>query len=252
MQDLTSPSDLIALSWENFVAHIRSYSEFAVWVIAVGFVQFLVTTVLRSIIDDKAVFLAMYFLTTLPISLVIAVVAGGLIDFTANAVRKKQVDVRRSLGVGVHHLISLLWISLLSFLAVLGGAFLLIIPMFIFYVWFKFAKYALFVDGIRGIGAMQASKALTSGQWWPVTWRIAIPTVFFGVAGYFFALVLYLVIGSLAGDPRMFFGTPVSIWNVSTTQLLVTTVVPQLIGAFTAALILGSETILYFDLRKAS
>jgi hypothetical protein len=207
---------------------------------------------MRSIIDEKAVFIALYFLATLPISLVIAVIAGGLVDFTANALRKKRVDVRESLGAGAHHLISFLWISLLSFLTVLGGAFLLVIPMFIFYIWFKFAKYGLFVDGVRGTGALRASKTLVNGRWWPVMWRIAIPTVFFGVAGYFVTLLLYLVIGSVLGDPRMFFGPPVSIWSLSTSQLFVTTVIPQTITTFLAVLVIGSELILFLDLREGS
>lgn len=250
MKDLIAPSDLVALAWDNVVRNLRGYAEFAVWIAALSLLQVIITTFLRDSVADKSTYTMLYFLATLPTSAVVMVLFGGMIDYTASAVRDRHTDLRSSLSVGLHHFFSLIWIAILLSLVTIGGFLLFVIPMFIFYVWFKFSYYYLFIDGIKGTGALRSSKELVAGRWWQVLLRLVVPTVFFGVAIYFVTMLIYLVIGSVLGDPRMFFGSPASVWNVSTSQIVVTMIVPQVIGTFGAALVLSADLILFFDLRK--
>lgn len=81
-----------------------------------------------------------------------------------------------------------LWVSILTGLIILGGMILLIIPGLIFSIWYFFSIYVFGVDGVRGYAALQKSKDLVQGRFWPVVWRIL-------VANFFYGLVLVVLVG---------------------------------------------------------
>ena len=80
------------------------------------------------------------------------------------------------------------WVSLLTGLIIFGGMILLIVPGLIFSVWYFFSIYAFGIDGVRGYSALQKSKDLVQGRFWPVVWRVIVANVFYG-------LVLVVLIG---------------------------------------------------------
>ena len=60
----------------------------------------------------------------------------------------------------IPHVIPLVFVSLLSSLAIMGGMTLLIVPGFLATLWFAFAQIATVLDGKRGMKALTYSKAL--------------------------------------------------------------------------------------------
>jgi len=77
-------------------------------------------------------------------------------------------------------ILTYLLVAILAGLAILGGFILLIIPGFIFAVWFSFSTFTLVLENKRGVEALKASKALVAGR-------------FGAVFGRFFLLVLSLI-----------------------------------------------------------
>lgn len=71
-------------------------------------------------------------------------------------------------------LLPYLLISILTGIIVMGGFMLLIIPGIIFAVWFSLAPFVLVDEGLRGMNALERSRALISGRWWGVLGRVVV------------------------------------------------------------------------------
>lgn len=113
---------------------------------------------------------------------------------------KQSGTIKELLQLGWSHMGSLLWVTVLVSLVVLGGYILLIIPGVIFSVWFIFATYVYIFEGIKGTAALKRSKQLVQGYWWPVLGRI----ILVGIASW--ALVSFIkFIGPIL---NMFFVAP--------------------------------------------
>ena len=76
-----------------------------------------------------------------------------------------------------------LWIGIISYLAVMVGMVLLIIPGIWLAIAISFAAYYLYEDNIRGVAALKASMALVKGRWWSVFWRFFATSFVIGL-GY--------------------------------------------------------------------
>lgn len=84
--------------------------------------------------------------------------------------------------------LSLVWVYLVVFLAVIGGYFVFIIPGILLGVWAFFAVYARAVDGHRGLRALQESRRLFKGRFFEVFGKI------FGFGLISFAVVFGLLL----------------------------------------------------------
>jgi len=113
-------------------------------------------------------------LATVWAAVLMIMATGGLL---VGASKPLPLLVKESLG----KLTSALWVYLLVAAAVVGGFFLLLVPAFIFAVWFAFAGFRIIFENERGRAALRASRALARGRFWPVLWRLAAPTVTFSL-----------------------------------------------------------------------
>lgn len=250
MPQLMGATDLISRSWENFRRNGSQYAEFVVWIVVLTLVQWTLDVSLKAIIADKYLRLSVYIMASVPAGLGFAGVAAAMIDYTARSVQKRKASVRDSIHAGFHKLLPFVWVSILLSAAVGLGFLLFVIPALIFYVWYKFSTYAMVVEDARGFGALGASKAVVDGRWWAVMWRTVVPVVFFSMAASFVTAIVYLVIGSVLGDPRLFFGSVADYDQLSNAHTLITAVVPQVVDGFALALLLGADITLWLDLKK--
>ena len=53
---------------------------------------------------------------------------------------------------------------------------LLIIPGIVVSVYYIFVAWVFIMEGLKNKAAMRRSKELVKGQWWPVFWKIFLPT----------------------------------------------------------------------------
>lgn len=250
-QPLIGPGDLISQSWQNLRRNIRAYAEFLVWIGLLSVVQWAIWVATRALIPENVLRSAVLALLTLPVALVLATLTAAMIDATARAVQKKPVDVRASMSTGVHKLIPFIWVSFLSSAATLLGFVFLVIPGLIFLVWYRFSQNFVVVDDVRGIAAMGASRKLVAGRWWAALVRIALPALFFYVAASFVTALAYLLIGSLLGDPGVFFGQA-DVNDLSNTHTLITSVIPQIVNGIALPLFLGADILLWLDLKRTA
>jgi hypothetical protein len=94
-----------------------------------------------------------------------------------------QVDIDASYKWGFARFGSVLLISILVGLAVLGGFILLIIPGIIFLVMFSVAIPALVVENLRGTDAMSRSWNLVKGHFWHALGLIIVAGIITAVVG---------------------------------------------------------------------
>jgi hypothetical protein len=83
-------------------------------------------------------------------------------------------DIMQAYSLSYKMTSSRVWISILGSLIVMGGVLLFIIPGIIFAMWYFAAEFLLFTDGLTGMNALRASKALVTGRTWGVFWRLSI------------------------------------------------------------------------------
>ncbi|HJV33052.1 MAG TPA: hypothetical protein VJ694_03425 [Patescibacteria group bacterium] len=249
---LIAPGDIIVESWLNFRKNVKTYAEFVVWVALLSVVQWAFSAILKTAVDDRFMRLTILALVSLPILFLVAVLTTSMMDFTAKTLRGKKTDLKEMLSVGIHKVFPVIWVTVLVGLMYLLGLILLVIPMFVFLVWYRFSQAFVVVDDVRGGAAMAASKKLSSGRWWAVFARIAVPGLFFYVAAAFATALAYLLFGAALGDPGLFFGNQPDIGELSNTHTLITSVVPNIINAFALPLFMGADLILWFDLKRTA
>jgi hypothetical protein len=75
-------------------------------------------------------------------------------------------------------ILPVIWVMILSFLFIMGGLLLLIIPGIILALSFIFGMQAVVLDGDRGIAALQRSRFYVRGRWWKVFWRLLFLVLF--------------------------------------------------------------------------
>lgn len=131
-----------------------------------------------------AVFIAS-LIFTLWISIALAQTTKALLN---NEPVKKFQEV---LSANSKYIGSVIWVSILVALIVIGGTLLLIVPGVIFSIWYAFAFYAVIFENKTGGGALQASKNMVAGRWWEIVWRIAGPAFFFSLLVLFAQWILY-------------------------------------------------------------
>lgn len=88
---------------------------------------------------------------------------------------------------------SYIWISILTTIFVLLWALLLIIPGIIFSVFYSFAVYAFFFEGLKGIAAIKRSIALVKNYWWAVFGRFVVIAIVLYVVIMFVSIPMYVV-----------------------------------------------------------
>lgn len=99
------------------------------------------------------------------------------------------------------------WASVLQGLVTLGGFLLFIIPGFVFMVWFAYAQQAVVADGKRGLEALAASRDLSRGRFFTVTWYLFVGP-FLVMLAYLAALALFVVAMSAATNADLFGSQP--------------------------------------------
>lgn len=95
---------------------------------------------------------------------------------------------------------SYLWLTILTGILILLWALLLIIPGIIFSIFYSFAVYAFFFEGLTGMKAIRRSISLVKNYWWAVFGRFIV----IGIALYIFTMIISIPL-HLVSDKSIFF-----------------------------------------------
>lgn len=180
----------------------------------------------------------------MPVLVVVATLMSllaGFFGFAAITVAVSDIclgnrpSVGRSLSKPFGKLIGRMMVTgLLQWLILLVGLILLVIPFFVFAIWFMFAQAIVVLEGRSGRDALKRSKALGSGYYWRNT----------GVMGLVFvvAVVIVMLLGGVMGLVGALFSTGIDHWWFRTLQAAI-----QM--GFVVPLMFVAVTLTYYDLR---
>ncbi len=236
--------EILSAAFNMYKANIAKLAVIvAVVVVPLSFVSALLSSVVfapgttrivvlgepADVVDSRGIF--MFLLVAAigaAISVIIwAVLEAAILRAAAQATIGDPVDTEASYRYGFKRLGSVILVSLLVGLAVLGGLILLIIPGLIFAVFLSVSIPALVVENRRGTDAMSRSWNLVKGHFWHAVGVIVVAGLITGVIGS--------VIGSIGG----------SAWIVRWIFTAIATVITAPFSALVSVL-------LYLDLRARS
>ena len=99
---------------------------------------------------------------------------------------------------------SYIWLGVLTTIFVLLWTLLLIIPGIIFSVFYSFAVYAFFFEGLKGMAAIRRSVSLVKNYWWAVFGRFIV----IAIALWIFTIIISIPV-YFTDNKSIFF----SFWN---------------------------------------
>jgi hypothetical protein len=156
--------------------------------------------------------------------------AGVALRIFSEAAFGRAVPAREALRFGRQRFGALLWLGILSGLITAAGIFALILPGIYLIVAFAVAAPVLVIEGHRGIVALQRSRELIKGRWWP-TLGALLPTMVLVGAG---ALVVETTLRTSGG-----------VSGFALTQAVGVVVLQALLVPLATA----TSVAIYFDLR---
>ncbi|MBI2475502.1 hypothetical protein HYV69_03705 [Candidatus Uhrbacteria bacterium] len=114
----------------------------------------------------------------------------------SKAILSNQTNEIKKIGQTAKSLIQpVLTVALLQILMLIGGVLLIIVPSFIFMVWFCFAQLNVIFDGKRGIDALQTSRELVKGKFWKVFLLVFGGTF---ILFFIYSVILSILMGVIA------------------------------------------------------
>lgn len=139
----------------------------------------------------------------------------------------------------VRIVIPALVVGVLTFLCVLGGLALVVIPGIIFSIWFYFSVYTAILDSKTGTSALRFSKMLIHERWWEVLWLL-------------FSTTFLIVIGTMVlfGGIRFLISMLQNITGIQTSLAIFGIVLTSVADVLITPITVGVSTILYNELKK--
>ncbi|HSJ51449.1 MAG TPA: hypothetical protein VLA90_09215 [Actinomycetota bacterium] len=112
-----------------------------------------------------------------------ALVTGAITRAAAGTFLGRDLDVRESYTYGLSRFWSIVWVGVLSALAIAAGFIALVIPGFFVLTRLTCALPALVIEGRRGTTALSRSWNLVAGRGWPVFGTIIVAGLLTGIVG---------------------------------------------------------------------
>lgn len=221
--------------WKTFLGVVLIPSVFGTLVIALFFVLglFSLPSLIQEFEFSKMIWLILAgFVVTL--FLIIIQLWGQTAILCAVVGYQEKIGLKEAYRRGWKKIGPILGLSLLYGLVALGGFSLLIIPLFIFMVWFSFGTLIVIAGDERGLKALLKSREYVRGHWWSVVGRMMMPGLLF--------LGLYMGIGA--------FQILVEILIKSDSISLILSLLSGLVGFLVAPLVLTYQFILYEHLKR--
>jgi hypothetical protein len=162
---LISASDIIKQSVDLYKANFKLFLHYALLLlvpsvlITISSVSFPLFASMTSIGVGMLLFVLLLVISGLATLLFTTAFMKVIVARYENT---EAVQMGQNIKDSMSLMLPVIWVSILTSLAVMGGFILLIIPGIIFAIWFSFGFYATVLDGKRGADALKYSKSLLS------------------------------------------------------------------------------------------
>ncbi len=182
---MTPALDILRRSWDLYRTNGPLIVGYAAWLLLTA-----AAFVLTSFVGNETARGSLLFVVQVA-DLALWMWVGIVVTrITLDAVAGRKPDTLALPGEASALLWPFAWASVLQGLVTLGGFLLFIIPGFVFMVWFAYAQQAVVVDGKRGLDSLAASRDLSRGRFFRVTWYLFV--------GPFLVMLAYLLVLTLA------------------------------------------------------
>jgi hypothetical protein len=247
---LPTASDLIVEAWLNGRRHWPTYLEFTVLYLIVGAAQWGVAVAARLTTTAGAWYAVMGG-GSLVTALFASFITVALVYNVWQGLDDDAPSIIASLEAAGPRYGAFIAVSVLAFLASLGGLVLFAVGTLLLFLLYRFAGYAVIIDKRGAWSALGESRHLFDERFWGIVWRMTATYAYFFTLTNLLAFLPLAAAGAAQGDLGMFFG-PFSTWsNLPSSQLFIITMAPALASALTMPLLTASELRLWRELKKA-
>lgn len=187
---------LLSDSWRQFTATWNESLKVSVWFLYVGLGQFVLGLVQKLAPETSAFMLPLY----IALFLVMLWASIRLIQAVLQIEEgKKPALTKEASRSAVNLILPVLWVGILQALILVAGFVLLVIPGIYLAIALTFSQIILVSQGTRGIAALQASRELVKGRWWPTFGRLLAGGIVFGLGIAVITSVVMAVLIMVAG-----------------------------------------------------
>jgi hypothetical protein len=235
---MLSVAGLLQFTWELYRKNLQVFLGYSAWIlIPYIFIIIIKMAPMGTASSEIAIniLLIIQAITAAWITIVITVV-------TSSIARKKQIKLSRLGRKAISRMLHVIVVTILSSLVTIGGTILLVIPGFIFCIWYSFALQEVILRAKRGWNAMRESRELVKGRFWGVAWRILGGEFFISLCYIFIISIVISAISAIAGIPEPSIGiTEVPLW---------TDVLINIAEMFMLPMFIIYHTLLYINARE--
>jgi hypothetical protein len=187
---MSSPFELIAKSVRLYRANAATFLGYSAWLL----LPFSGAVILELIPLSPFVQLLAFPLMLVELFLTFWIII-ILILLTNSFLTEAKIDQKQFPKTAKMLIAPVLTVALLQTLIMIGGLLLLVIPAFLFFVWFSFAQFEAILNGKRGMNALQASKEIMKGKFWKIFLTLFGGTLFIFIV---YSIILSLIMSIIA------------------------------------------------------
>lgn len=263
MQALIAPRAFLALSWKRYTEHLGRFLEVSLWMLVPFFIQIAYIFLLTSTVTDtelRTVWTSNQILARTLQTVVMTWVQVRLIKLALAQNPKDEGYIVSHPHIGWAFVLPLLWVNILTGIAVFGGAIAFVIPGIWLFFSLLFSGIIVVDQRLRGLRALEASYALVRRRWWPVVGRVTLSGIsFLGMlflATFSFSLIFRVLFGGEALQTlsqlnrALLFDGVVSVDALRAFSLL--ELQDALIASIATPFLVASQVVLYRSLLEAN
>lgn len=239
---------LIQSSWNDFLKRWKHTLEYSIRYLVASLIIFAGTLLVRENIETRWPILVVAGILAGLIALHATILLGRLIlleDRGATFDREKERKHAWTL------FLPFLWVSLLRFLASLGGLVLFILPGIWLSIALAFSSFLVLEGKARGNQALAGSLHLVKGRWWATFWRLLGANAFFALLYVITLNALTLLLGLFTGFDALTTLTTVDLTNPDLLTLGARTVLDGVGQALFLPLLLTVNVKLFHSLKDS-
>jgi len=194
-QALIPINDIVINGWKlykaNFTKFLKPLGILIAPMVLLYLMDFLLTYSSSIILNGLASIVLILFVIFCEIWMYIYI-----IKLINSIIEKKEVDEKLLFSTSLKKIGQNIWIGLLTFLIVLGGIILFIVPGIFFAIWYSYAMFVNVLEekNYKGMDAMTASKKLVKRRAWDTYGRSFFPTLFTEALLYVGCGIIFLLL----------------------------------------------------------
>lgn len=206
---LLNPQELLRDTMRLYRKEFWMYVGYATWLVVPTAVFYFAVILPSSAIKTPLIILTVLAQLFISLWMAVAIMRATRALHTGEALEPQTIS-RQAL----RRIQPVLSTALLQALIVGGGFLLLVVPAFIFWVWYALAQVIAGVEDKTALESLASSRDLVRGRFWTVAWRLVAGPLVIALLYAFLLGGVLLLIGSILGlDVNLLFSDNPPLWS---------------------------------------